>query len=329
VTTTISVALCTFNGERFIGEQVQSILAQTSVPDEIVVSDDASSDNTVTIIEDLVGEFNASNGGQPLALRVLRNDSPLGVTRNFEQAIAATTGELIALCDQDDRWRPDRVEVAVAQFQSRPRLLLLFANARLVDANGDPLGDSLFEALAVTRRERDEVRSGEALAALLGRNLVTGATTVFRRALFDTARPFPDEWVHDEWLAAIAAATGEIDYVDDELVDYRQHGSNEIGAQRPGLLARLAKLREPRESRNRRLVARAAVLERRLVDLGVVAGNLERSRAKTAHEQARLNLPANHLLRLAPVLREAARGGYSRYGRGNQDVLRDLVQPAR
>jgi hypothetical protein len=226
---------------------------------------------------------------------------------------------------------PARVEVALAQFESRPELLLLYANARLVDTSGRPLGGSLFSAIGVTKRERDEVRSGHALAALLGRNFVTGATAMFRRELLASARPFPLEWVHDEWLAVIAAATGEIDFVDAELIDYRQHGHNEIGARKLGLRARFRKLREPRESRNQRLVSRASALEDRLRELGVAvaAGSLARSGAKTAHEQARLNLPANHFLRLGPVLREAARGGYSRYGRGSQDVLRDLVQPAR
>lgn len=329
MTTTISVALCTFNGERFIREQIQSILAQTRLPDELIVSDDASGDNTVALVEEMVAAFNASAVPRSISLRVLRNKASLGVTRNFEQAIVATTGDLIVLCDQDDKWMPTRVAVALAQFESRPELLLLFGNARLVDASGGLFRGSLFGALGVTIRERNEIRSGDALVALLGRNLVTGATTMFRRELLASALPFPVEWVHDEWLAVVAAATGVIDFVDDELIDYRQHGSNEIGAQKLSLAARLRKLREPREERNRRLVARASVLEDRLVTFGTAATSLDRSREKTAHEKARLDLPANHLRRLPPVLREAAKGRYSRYGRGSQDVLRDLVQPSR
>jgi glycosyltransferase involved in cell wall biosynthesis len=267
VTPSISVALCTFNGARFIEEQVASILSQTRVPDEIVVSDDGSTDATVVMVEAALAAFNAAHSSTPVRLLVLRNATALGVVRNFQQAVSAATSDLVALCDQDDRWHPQRVEAALAEFEGRPKLLLLFSDARLIDDRGEPLRYSLFEALAMSTRERDDIRSGRGLAALLARNVVTGATTMFRRDLLRAALPFPAEWVHDEWLAAIAASLGTIDFVDAKLIDYRQHGSNVIGAQKLTFAAKVGKLREPRESRNELLVDRAAVLVERLSSL--------------------------------------------------------------
>ena len=331
VTPTVSVALCTFNGERFVAEQVASILAQRRVPDEIVLSDDASSDSTVTIVEEAVARFSAEHLGQKVVLRVFRNPVALGVVRNFEQAVTAATGDFIVLCDQDDRWAPDRIARALTAFAEQPDRLLIHADANLIDSDGNPLGETLFRALGMTARERELIASGRALPALLGRNLVTGATTMFRSGLLEPALPFPSSWVHDEWLAVIAAATGRMDFLSDRLIDYRQHDGNAIGASRIGLSGRLDRLREPREKRNRALVERATDLVDRLVALGpaVSAANLGLAQAKLAHESARLALPPARFRRIGPLLRELSRGGYTHYGRGLQDALRDLVQPAR
>jgi glycosyltransferase involved in cell wall biosynthesis len=325
LTTTISVALCTHNGERFVAEQVASILAQTLLPTEIVVSDDASTDGTIRIVERLL----ATVAPQGPTVRILRNEPALGVLRNFEQAVSACSSELIALCDQDDRWVPDRLERIAAVFSERPHLLMLSSDARLVDAAGVPLGYSLYQAIALTATERAQIHAGDGFSTLLGRNTVTGATAVFRRGLLEIALPFPDEWVHDEWLAILAAATGGLDFLDDQLVDYRQHGSNEIGATRIGLAGRFRRLREPRSARNNRLLGRAQALVDRLDGAGVDTALTRLAEEKLEHETIRNSLPASHWARLRPVLREASAGGYTRYGRGAQDVLRDLVQPAR
>lgn len=321
----VSVALCTYNGARFVAEQVRSILAQSSPADQIVISDDGSTDATL----DVVRAELAAAGAAPHEVIILENPAPLGVTRNFEQAVLACTGDLIVLSDQDDLWIPDRLARAVKEFAARPDLLLLHGDARLVDEAGGPLGHSLFEAIEFTAGEQREVRRGHALDVLLRRNVVTGATVVFRRSLLDVASPFPDAWVHDEWLAIIAAISGAVDFIDAPLIDYRQHGSNEIGAARPTMAVRTSRLREPRLERNRRLLARAEALQERVVALGdavpdAVAGLV---RQKVAHERFRSALPRSRMLRLVPILRAAASGSYRRFGRAHYDILRDLVQP--
>ena len=325
MTTTISVALCTYNGERFVAEQVGSILSGTVLPTELIVSDDASTDATIEVIEAVI----AASHNTIATVRIVRNSVALGVVRNFEQAVSACSGELVVLCDQDDLWAPRRLEVTADAFAADPDLLLLNSNARLIDDDNRPLGYSLFEAISLTAVEKAQIHSGNAFATLLTRNTVTGATTAFRRSLLERALPFPAAWVHDEWLAIIGAASGRIDFLDDELIDYRQHGGNAIGAVKLGIGMRFRRLREPRVERNRRLLDRAAVLVERLRVLGAPAEFEQLAESKLRHEDVRSGLPAGHLARLRPVLREVRADGYRRFGRGAQDVLRDLLQPAR
>ncbi|MCW2751992.1 MAG: rhamnosyltransferase [Aeromicrobium sp.] len=325
----ISVALCTHNGERFVEEQLWSILNQRPAVAQLVISDDASADKTIEIVTATVDAYRESNSDSELEAIILVNPEPLGVTSNFEQAIAACTGELIALSDQDDVWHDGRLAVLVEPFIADRSVTLVHTDARLVDANGEPLGHSLSEALAVTDIERACEATGAAFEIFLRRNLVTGATVVFRSQLFAVARPFPSQWVHDEWLAVIAAAVGRVVLLDQETIDYRQHGSNQIGVRRPTLRYKIGRVLESRGSRNRRLVAQFDVLWRRLAGMGgaVAQRSIDLAREKAAFERTRESLPDARWRRVGPVLRARRAGYYSTFAsQGNRDVIRDLLQ---
>ncbi|WP_241976600.1 MULTISPECIES: glycosyltransferase family 2 protein [unclassified Cryobacterium] len=326
---TVSVALCTHNGAPYLREQLLSILNQSRQPHEVVLSDDASTDDTLEVADRAFAEWRSVRPDSTATLRVIRNQVPLGVAANFEQALAACSGELCALSDQDDVWYPRRLEVMAAEFAGRPELQLLHSDARLVDGRGMPLGSTLLQTLGVTADEKRDVHQGRAFDVLLRRNIVTGATVMLRRGLVQRARPFPAAWVHDEWLAIVAAATGTMDFLDDALVDYRQHGGNQIGVTSLDAAGRLSRLRTPRTLRNSRLLARAEALDERARGLMPVPPDsyLRLITAKAAHERARSALPSARLRRVLPVLRQWRTGGYARFGLGPQDVLRDLVQP--
>ena len=325
---TVSVALCTHNGARYVAEQVASILGQTLAPVEIVLSDDASTDGTVEVVRRVVERSTASGAPAP-RLRVIENPTALGVARNFAQAMAATSGDLVALSDQDDVWHPARLERLVAAFEREPGLALVHSDARLVDGAGADVGVGLLESLEVTPWERAEIHDGRAFDVFLRRNLVTGATAVASSGLVDAALPVPPGWIHDEWLAIVGAAIGRVDLLEEQLTDYRQHGGNQIGARKPTLRDKISRLREPRAERNANLLERARSLVSRLEELGsaVPPADLELARAKLAHEEFRSRLPASRPRRLVPVLREGARR-YARFSRGGADRLRDLLQPA-
>lgn len=322
MTARVSVALATYNGEAYLAQQLRSILAQTVPVTQIVIADDGSRDGTLALAQAELAEFVAARG----ELLVLEPSTrSLGVTRNFERALNACTGEVIALCDQDDVWHPDKIERMLATLGDG---LLAFSDARLVDAagaslDGDPL---LFGGLGVTDWERERLQAGDAWTVFLRRNLVTGATAVLRRSLLDLAGEFPEAWVHDEWLAIVAAAHGGVRMLDAPTIDYRQHGANQIGM-RSKLTwnIRMERLRAPRTMRNHRLLKRAEALAARAHEWSEEAA-LD-AEEKLAHEQVRSALPVYRLERITPIRREAATGRYDRFGLGKQDILRDLLQP--
>lgn len=323
----VSVALCTHNGAAYVEQQVASILAQRPAPFEIVLGDDASTDDTVAIVERSVAEARAGDPAVRTELVVHRRAAPLGVVGNFAATLAECRGEILALSDQDDVWPAGRLGVLVAEFAD-DALLLVHSDARLVDADGSAIGLNLLDALEADAWEREHLASGDALPVLLRRNLVTGATVVFRARLRDLASPFPADWVHDEWLAAIAASVGRMRLLARPLLDYRQHGANQIGARKPTAADRWRKLREPRAGRAVWLARRADALAARARELGATADVLDEVDRKAAHESARAQLPRFPLWRVPGVVGGVLSGRYGRYSRGVIDVVRDLVAPA-
>jgi len=327
----ISVALCTYNGARYIAEQIRSICEQSLPPQSIVVSDDASTDGCVDVARAELDACMRERPGLVIGFREIRNATSLRVTRNFEQAVRACSGGLIALCDQDDVWHPERLERMVTEFVKRPDLLLLHSDARLVDGERRDLGHSLFRALEVTPLELAQIHAGQAFDALLRRNLVTGATTMFRRSLLNTALPFPKEWVHDEWLGIVAAAIGRVDVIEDELIDYRQHANNQIGASRNTFIGNVRKAVAPRGAIHFERASKAELLRERLEAIGapvVSPAKIDLARGKVAHQRFRSLLPRVRAARFIPVAREALSGRYDRFGRGFRAIVSDLLEAA-
>ncbi len=322
----VSVALATHNGSQFITEQIESILGQTSPVDQIVLSDDASSDDTVEIVERAVARHRDTTGATP-ELVVLRNDPPLRVTQNFAQALAYCTGDLIALCDQDDVWHPTRIERLSSRFDD-PAVLLVFSDARQVDESGAFLGHNLFEALGMSRSERGLVEQGQVFRQFMRRNLATGATVMLRKSLAEVAAPFPDSWLHDEWLAIVAAAYDGVRIHDEALTDYRQHSGNQVGMSKVNARRKFRMFAEPRTERNRRLYLRAKALVPRMDALeNVPPAYRQMAHEKSEFESARQQYPEARLLRVVPVLRQLRKGRYGVYGTGMKDAVRNLLQP--
>lgn len=322
----ISVALCTHNGARFIETQLRSILSQSRMPDEIVISDDASTDGTIGVVRELIAQRNSPSP----SIVILENEVALGVAANFERAIQASHGDLIVLSDQDDSWHPDRISRSLQQFDSRAELDLLFSDARIVDAAGEPFGPSLFATLEMSASDLKAVHDGRAFELLLKRNLATGATVMFRRRLLGAAIPFATGWIHDEWLTMIAATTGCLDVIEEPLIDYRQHGANVIGVVAPTLRRKIQRVLQPRGGRNARLARQFAELQDRI---GVIPDAVSEERRTQIREKARFEferekLPTQRLKRIPVVISLQRRGWYAAYAsQGTLDIVRDLLQP--
>ena len=317
----VSVVVCTYNGERYLRDQLQSILDQTRSPHEIIISDDGSTDSTLQIVADFTS---SSNGPQSLEWRVETRRTPLGVSGNFASALAKARGEFVALADQDDVWELNRLESGLAHFNDG--VLLVHSDATLIDASGRPTG-TLMSALRLTNSERMNLLAGEALTALLRRNVVTGATTMIRASLLEQALPIPEGWVHDEWLALVAAAQGGVVFQEGPLIRYRQHGNNEIGASKTDYDEATRRLREKRSDFFARKLPRndgiAALLANKPAWMDSAAHSS--LAAKVEFDQWRSTLPSSRVRRLVPVLRRWFTGHYGRYARGYLDVIRDFA----
>jgi glycosyltransferase involved in cell wall biosynthesis len=321
----ISVAMCTYNGAEYIVEQLESMAAQTLLPAEIVVSDDGSTDGTIALFKQTWERLaEHSSELRKVTLTVLVNKSSLGVTKNFEHAISNTTKPYIFLADQDDLWFPTRLEVEAAKLAGGAGFV--FGDAQLINSSGEPLGHSLFEALALKPSERSGIKT-DPVSVLIKRNIVTGATVAFSSTVFEKAAPFPEGWVHDEWLAMVAALAGEKFAVTEALIGYRQHDANQIGVKKNTMNTRLAKLRAEGAERNARLLTRITSLAERAPELGVSESEMKLIASSLNFQEARSAYPRNRAIRWIPVLGQALTGRYFRVSNGARDVLRDLVQP--
>ena len=324
---TISVALATYNGEAFIRDQLESIIGQSRLPSEIVVSDDRSGDDTVALVREVLSTSWLKKHG--VTLKVLENKATLGPGKNFEQAIRACSSDVVALCDQDDIWHPEKLETLVAVLERDPDALLVHSDARLVDATGADLPMTLFEGIEVSAWERDALLSGWSLPAISRRNLVTGATAIVRRKLAETAFDGPTIELHDGRLALVASVLDGLRFVPRELIGYRQHGGNHIGGTPMGPLDRVVAVSKSWRDLTRRLEGQNEELHHLLEALGdrVSARNKELLEARIAHNSWRIGLPTSRLVRIWPVLWGAVSGRYARYGRVPHDVLRDALMP--
>jgi glycosyltransferase involved in cell wall biosynthesis len=218
----LSIALCTYNGAVYLKEQLESLAAQTRPPDELVISDDHSTDDTPSLIE----EF-AATAGFPVRLSV--NESNLGTAKNFEKAIDLCLGDVILLSDQDDIWHSDKLESVERIFEAKPQLSLVFSNAELVDETLRLFDETLFDRLHFNGRKQRMVRSGRALDVQLRENLVCGCTVAFRANLKELVLPISGDGplVHDGWIVLLIAAAGEIDFINRPLLKYRQHSAQQ------------------------------------------------------------------------------------------------------
>ena len=210
--------MCTYNGERFLKEQIDSILQQTCPPDEIIICDDCSGDHTAQIARSILAKWTG-------AWQVIENESNLGFRKNFEKVIQLCHGDIIFLSDQDDVWELRKIEKMMQVFQKYPNIILAFHDAELVDENLNRLTPSFWQTLDFepSRFVQKDYRQ------LLGHNVVQGSACAFRRKLVAQACPFPRGAVHDEWLALSALSLGEIFPLCEVLLKYRQWGSNALG----------------------------------------------------------------------------------------------------
>ena len=311
----ISIALCTWNGGAHLADQLESIASQTRLPAELIVCDDASTDESPAIVERFASR-------SPFPARLHRNQARMGSTKNFEQAIALCSGEIIFLCDQDDVWHREKIEVMSRAFENDENLACVFSNARLIE------GDTLWDHIGFFSRERQLVRSGRAFDVLTEHNVVTGATMAFRSRWRDTITPFPEVsgMLHDQWIATVLSAVATVSCIDAPLIDYRQHAGQQVGA---GAAAGGVRrwVGAARGTGAAEYAQHAIQLEAVLHHLEAIDAPRERIaelRGRIDHLRTRASLPSRRLERIWTVLRELANLRYHRYSNHFWSAAKDL-----
>jgi glycosyltransferase involved in cell wall biosynthesis len=319
----ISVALCTYNGERYLEQQLESIAKQTKLPAELVICDDCSTDSTPAIIK-------AFAQSAPFSVKYVENQKNIGsekkgITRNFEKAAQLCSKSFIALCDQDDAWFPEKLERLSAVLESDSQYGGVFSDARLMDQNSHPTGVRMRETTGFDLRDERRLQHGEALPVLLAMTKVYGCTLMFRASLLDQILPVPPSWWFDAWFACMIAIHSKLAFVSEPLFYYRIHPSQQVGASAPSLSKRIQQWRTPAKQYSDQAQPQLIELCERLQTQSTpdIQAHLEYLRGRLALMQVRSNLPSNRLMRLGKIL--PATRDYHRYFNGWKSIIKDIT----
>lgn len=321
----ISIALATYNGERFLEEQLQSLATQTRPPDELVVSDDDSSDSTL-------GLLRAFAATAPFSVKLLPATARLGYAGNFNRALSATSGDLVFLCDQDDVWFPDKLQVMAEQATAQPDAMVLMNDVSIVDSSLEG-GVTKLQQFASSRISLDRY--------------VMGAAAAVRKEFLAAVLPIPAGYpAHDDWIIKFAIWLNRRHLYKVPLQHYRMHGSNTSrfrvnSTQRVSPLS-VARSRVEGLLRGRSLEIEPSHLTLLTHELRGAERAVEQAEGRLSDEFAllsqrlqgkravlsrRLELrQRSHTRRLSEISRMMLDGSYQQFS-GLKSVLADLVSP--
>ncbi|MFS0775283.1 glycosyltransferase family 2 protein [Neobacillus sp. 3P2-tot-E-2] len=217
-----TVCMATYNGEKFVVRQLESVLKQLEMEDELIIIDDRSSDNTVQTIKEQFGE----------RVKVHVNDTNLGAIKSFEKAISHVKGDIVFLCDQDDVWEDEKVETVMKAFKEENADLVVH-DAVVVDGNLDVINPSWNDY------NRNNINQG--ILGNILKNAYTGAFMAFKKELLSDILPFPQSIeMHDQWIALVSMLKKKkIVFIDKKLMKYVRHGGNVTGMKKRSLYVQL------------------------------------------------------------------------------------------
>jgi glycosyltransferase involved in cell wall biosynthesis len=206
----VSICLATYNGERYLKEQLDSIVKQSYKNIEVIAQDDCSSDKTLEILKSYEDK---------LKITIYQNEQNLGYIKNFESVLKKANGEFISICDQDDIWQENKIELLMSNIKDNT---LIYSDSLLVDENANSLGKKFSQSL------KNNFISTKNPLAFLNDNCVSAHAMLFKKELLEYIFPFPANIFFDAWIAANAASLDGIKFYDECLVYYRQHSTNTL-----------------------------------------------------------------------------------------------------
>jgi len=321
----ISIALCTYNGEKYLKEQLKTIANQTLLPDELVACDDLSKDNTLEIL-------NSFKRNAPFKVRIYRNKINLGHTKNFEKAINLCEKDIIFTSDQDDAWMSYKVEL-LHNTLLESNADYAFSNLLVVDENLSNLGYTMWDSVGFTRRRQIKFKKGKQVEVLLKGNVVTGSAMVFKAKLKDLIIPIPDNWVHDAWIALLLSACENAGFfVEKPLVKYRQHSNQLIGGRKTAFNDAFRKTCAGGSKQQEEYIKESRMFIQLLDELNKKCGRSSTEsktfiEGKIKHLKYRSSLYSKNINfreRLKIMLLGCFTGRYHKYSNGFKSVVKDL-----
>ena len=241
----VSIAMATYNGEKFLEDQLNSIYNQTHKNIEIVVCDDNSTDTTIEILE----KYKQKNG-----LRYYVNKKKLGYSKNFERAISLCKGEYIAFSDQDDLWMPEKIETLVNEIGDYS---LIHSDAKIIDLSGNIISDSI----KINSKLLNYM--GNSFDKISFVSFVQGCTILIKREIVNKAIPIPNNEPHDWWFAMVASKIDGVKYIKKPLIFWRKHNSTTCRPFHKNLIIDIYKITFADFYRNFRTLKRALLLKNR------------------------------------------------------------------
>lgn len=220
---TVSIVLATYNGAIYIEKQLESYFSQTVLANEIVIYDDGSTDDTVSIIEKYKDKY-------PEVIKFSVNNSNIGTKKTIEKAILDAQGDIIFLSDQDDIWLPDKIEKIVRKFNDDPECWGVFSNTKFIDINGKELEGTFWDRVGFFKSDR-ETSIDLCEYILRYGNIACGTSLAIRKISLNYITPFRlmDTIWHDEWICLVLASMNRLTFIDDTLLLYRLHNSQQVG----------------------------------------------------------------------------------------------------
>ncbi len=308
----VSVAMCTYNGAKYLAEQLESIARQSHPVDELVVCDDRSTDGTIAVLKKFAADA-------PFPVNIHINEENLGSTRNFDKCLGLCQGEILVLCDQDDVWAQDKVQRQVDYLAAHPGHEAVFSNAYLIDDQGQRLDHMLWDNFGFNSERQAKWKSGKAKDLLFESYIVTGATLAVRKRALSYLSPFPvhlNPYIHDAWMALVLSLNDKIGFISDPLLSYRVHASQQVGfGQKLEPVTLKDRWKRNRDKKIGPIRQRAQLLKALIAALeqveGVSSSSLTRLKELQVHFQTRASLPENRLGRLKPAISELVQGRYA------------------
>lgn len=213
----ISVGICTYNGELFIKDQLNSIINQTIRPDEIIIADDNSKDNTVNIAKEVLEESG-------IDFKIIEHSEHQGIRVNFENVFKQCTGDVIFSCDQDDVWYLNKIETFIPYFECG--YSFVYSNSVVVDRDLNIVNDNYWQMYGYDFKN---ISVDEFRRITLTDRALSGYNMAFTKELLRKMLPFPKHFIHDDWIAICSSWFGKVAFIDKPLVMYRIHGKNTSG----------------------------------------------------------------------------------------------------